>query len=221
MNIFDDDKNKTYDIPDFIEDKDDDSVSVDMSIFDLPDEELYDDVKKKDKPRIRKKSNTTIILCIIVIVILLATTAIGVILAIKGSKSASKLEDELKQVKATISDYQNQINTKDATISALSAEIEKLKNSNTIVDSNNKYPSGTRLWITADGSNQGVRVSADTDSDTAKKSDGSSYVLYWGDDVKLISDATKDSDGNYWGKIDGGFIRIEFDGEIWASTQEQ
>ena len=77
------------------------------------------------------------------------------------------------------------------------------------------------LYITEDGGNQGVRVSASVDAETATDSDGTSIVKYWGDKVTLTGDATVDNDGNYWGKIDSGFIRIEYDGEIWATTEEQ
>lgn len=220
MNLFDDEKRNTLDIPDFVEDKDGtDSGSVDMSIFNMSDEELYDDVpKKQEKSGTKKKSDATIALCVVLIGILLITSVVGVIFALKQYKAAAKFAEELNQVKATIADYQTQINAKDGTIASLTAEIEKIKSSGTTTDANNKYPSGTKLWITADGSNQGVRETASVAADTAKKADGASYVLYWGDSVKLIADATKDSDGNYWGKIEGGFIRIEYNGEIWAST---
>ena len=224
MNLFDDEKNNTLDIPDFVEEKDDtDSQDVDMSIFNMSDEELYDDVpKKQDKPKTKKKSNSTIVLCIVLICILLVTSIVATIIAFKEHSSYTKLEEELTQVKATITDYQTKINEKDNQISLLSTELESLKNSNTVSDPDNKYPKGTVLYITEDGHKQGVRVTADVNSETAKRSDGSSYVLYWGEDaVTLIADATVDSDGNYWGQIDGGFIRIEYNGEIWASTEKQ
>ncbi len=226
MNLFDDEKNNTLDIPDFVEDKDDtDSQDVDMSIFNMSDEELYDDVPKKqekqDKPKTKKKSNSTIVLCIVLICILLVTSIVATIIAFKEHNAFSKLEEELTQVKATITDYQTKINEKDNQIALLNTELESLKNSNTTSDPDNKYPSGTKLYITEDGHMQGVRETASVSADTAKNSDGTSYVLYWGDSVTLTGDATKDSDGNYWGQIDGGFIRIEYDGEIWASTEEQ
>ena len=223
MNLFDDEKNSTLDIPDFVEEKDDtDSQDVDMSIFNMSDEELYDDVpKKQDKPKTKKKSNSTIVLCIVLICILLVTSIVATIIAFKEHSSYTKLEEELTQVKATITDYQTKINEKDNQISLLNTELESLKNSNTVSDPDNKYPSGTKLYITEDGHMQGVREKASASAETAKKSDGTSYVLYWGDSVTLTADATKDSDGNYWGQIDGGFIRIEYDGEVWATTEEQ
>ena len=222
MNLFDDEKNSTLDIPDFVEEKDDtDSQDVDMSIFNMSDEELYDDVpKKQDKPKTKKKSNSTIVLCIVLICILLVTSIVATIIAFKEHSSYTKLEEELTQVKATITDYQTKINEKDNQISLLNTELENKKNSNTVSDPDNKYPKGTVLYITEDGHMQGVRETANVSADTVQKS-GGSYVLYWGDSVTLTADATIDSDGNYWGQIDGGFIRIEYDGEIWATTEEQ
>ena len=222
MNLFDDEKNNTLDIPDFVEEKDDtDSQDVDMSIFNMSDEELYDDVpKKQDKPKTKKKSNSTIVLCIVLICILLVTSIVATIIAFKEHSSYTKLEEELTQVKATITDYQTKINEKDNQISLLNTELENKKNSNTVSDPDNKYPKGTVLYITEDGHIQGVRETANVSADTVQKS-GGSYVLYWGDSVTLTADATIDSDGNYWGQIDGGFIRIEYDGEVWATTEEQ
>ena len=180
MNLFDDEKNNTLDIPDFVEEKDDtDSQDVDMSIFNMSDEELYDDVpKKQDKPKTKKKSNSTIVLCIVLICILLVTSIVATIIAFKEHSSCTKLEEELTQVKATITDYQTKINEKDNQISLLNTELESLKNSNTVSDPDNKYPSGTKLYITEDGHMQGVREKASVSADTAKKSDGTSYVLY-------------------------------------------
>ena len=96
-----------------------------------------------------------------------------------------------------------------------------MKNAGNASDPNNKYPSGTVLYITEEGGNQGVRVSASVDAETATDSDGANIVLYWGDKITLIGNATIDNDGNYWGEINSGFIRIEYDDEIWATTEEQ
>lgn len=84
------------------------------------------------------------------------------------------------------------------------------------IENNTKYPAGTVLYITPYGSCQGIRKSPRLDSDFACEEN-----LYWGDRITLITDAVKDTDGNYWGEIDKGFIRIECQGEIWASTEIQ
>ena len=227
MNPYDNNQTDTVDIPDFVEDKTTDSISIDKSIFKMSDEELYDDVpndeEKQDKPKrsSKKKSSATIILCLVVIGVLLLTSVVGLIYALKEHKSAQAYATELTQVKAQNADLQNNVSSLNNQIATLNAQIEEMKNAGNSSDPNNKYPSGTVLYITEDGGNQGVRVTASVDADTATDSDGTNIVKYWGDKVTLTGDATVDADGNYWGKIDTGFIRIEYDGEIWATTEEQ
>ena len=78
---------KTLDIPDFVEDKTKTDSSVDMSIFKMSDDELYDDDSEERstedydeddddelRPR-RKKGNGPLIICLIIIFLLLALCA--------------------------------------------------------------------------------------------------------------------------------------------------
>ena len=65
------------DIPDFVEDKTStstDSTSIDMSIFKMSDDELYDDVEAEDyaedydeKPKKKRKANSSMVLALIII----------------------------------------------------------------------------------------------------------------------------------------------------------
>ena len=213
--------NDELDIPDFVEDTNDDSV--DKSIFEMSEEELYDTPKKEKKATktSSKKSNSTIILCLAIIVVLIVTSVVTVIYALSEHKNATTLTNQYAQIKVKNDELQDALQKKDSEIAKLKEEIENIKNSGTTTDPTKKYASGTVLYITEEGSNQGVRVKANVDAETAVDSDGYNIVLYWGDEVKLIADATKDSDGNYWGQISSGFIRIEYEGEIWATTEEQ
>lgn len=216
--------NKKVDIPDFVEDTD--STSVDMSIFKMSDDELYDDApKKKDtkepKTTGKKKSNSTIVLCLVLIGILLVTSVVSLIYAVKEHGKVSTIQDELTQVKAQNTDLQNTVNSLNGQVAELNAKLEENKNSGTSSDPNNKYPSGTKLYITEDGGSQGVREKASKDADTVTGSDGNPLVLYWGDSVTLTADATIDADGTYWGKYDKGYIRIEVGDEVWATTDPQ
>ena len=228
MNLFErDEKENTVDIPDFVEEKDDtDSTSVDMSIFKMSDEELYDDVPKKEVKEEktsspRKKSNSTIILCLVLIGILLVTSVVATIYAFKEHKKVAGLETENTQLKAQNTDYQNAINGLNGQIEELNAKLEEKNNAGTSSDPNNKYPAGTVLYITEDGGSQGVREKASKDSDTVTDNSGNPVVLYWGDKITLTADATVDDNGTYWGKTDKGFIRIEVGDEIWASVEPQ
>lgn len=221
MTDFDD---NNVDIPDFLEDTD--STSVDMSIFKMSDEELYDDVPKKKenkepKSNGKKKSNSTIILCLVLIGILLVTSIVSLIYAVKEHGKVTTINDELSQVKAKNTDLENTVNALNTQIVELNAKIEEQKNSGTSSDPDNKYPSGTKLYITQDGGSQGVREKASKDSDTVLDSDGTPLVLYWGDSVTLTADATIDENGTYWGKCDKGYIRIIVGDEVWATTDPQ
>lgn len=211
-------------IPNFVEDKDTtESTSIDMSIFKMTDEELYDDVPKKVSVSnnnnttinfTKKKSNSTLTLCLVLCGILLVTTVVSAVYALKQHSKVSELESSLNQYQAQINDYNTLISTKDSQINDLNSKIEELSKAGTTTDPDNKYPKGTELYVTEDGNSMAI-------TNTANSEDRSAKTLYWGDKVTLVEDATKDSNGNYWGKIDDGYIRIEYNGEVWASTEKQ
>lgn len=221
-----DEKEKTIDIPDFVEDKDaDDSTSVDMSIFKMSEDELYDEPKssddKKEKKTGKKKSNSTLILCLILICILLAVSAGALVFAFKQRSEISNLKSQVTQLNSQVTELTTKNNTLENEKKTLEDKIKEIENAGTAADPNNPYPKGTVLYITEDGSTQGVRVKADSSSDTAVNSDGMNIVLYWGDEVTLLENATVDANGTYWGKIDTGFIRIKVGEEVWATTDPQ
>lgn len=210
-------ENKKVDIPDFVEDKDTDSTSVDMSIFKMSDEELYDDVPSKQEnnevKQTKKKSNATLILCLILTGVLLVTTVVSLIYAIKEHGNVSSLNDQIAQLNMQITD----LNSKNAELTSKNTELQNQlvakETEGTTVDAEGKYAKGVTLKITEDGNGMGVTTAANTEEFT-------DITLYWGDKVKLTADATKDSNGNYWGKTKDGYIRIEYNGEIWAEIDE-
>lgn len=216
-NPYENDDTRKVDIPDFVEETD--STSVDMSIFKMSDDELYDDVPESDvedkKPAKRKKSNAGVIICLVVAIFFILTTAVATIYALKEHKSASSYKEQLTQVKATNTDLQTQVDTLTAKVAELNKKIEDMGTAGTTTDPNTKYAKGTVLYITEDGSGMGVTKAANMNEFVSDK------TLYWGNKVTLLADATKDADGNYWGKIDSGYIRIEYNGEIWATTDPQ
>ena len=82
-------KDETLDIPDFVEDKTTtNSESIDMSIFKMSDDELYDDAEENEeeyrevKPR-TGRVNTSLVLCLIIIALLLITSVASLIYAFK------------------------------------------------------------------------------------------------------------------------------------------
>ena len=221
-----DDNDKTVDIPNFVENKDDDSTSVDMSIFNMSDDELYEDakedIKEKDsKKPSKKKSNSTLLLCLILICILIGISAGAIIFAVKQRGEVTSLKNQISQLSTQITELTTENSSLKTENKQLEEKLKATENAGTTSDPNNAYPKGTVLYITEDGSTQGVRVKADAASDTAIDSDGNQIVLYWGDSVTLIADATIDAKGTYWGKTDKGYIRIKVGEEIWATTEKQ
>lgn len=240
-----DDNNKTVDIPDFVEEKDETtSSSIDMSIFKMSDDELYDDVpKKKEKvysqepSAPKKKSNAALILCLIFMLVFLATSVVSLIYAVKEHNEANDLRNKYSQLETIYNDTKANSEKLEAKVAELEKKIQESTSGNTVEDPNNKYPKGTVLYITEEGSidaPQGVRKKPSVDADTVTDSNGNNVLLFWGYKVTLAEDATKDADGNYWAKIsevidddgkttkiDTGYMRIEWDGEIWASKEEQ
>lgn len=230
-----DENNKTVDIPDFVEDKDETtSSSIDMSIFKMSDDELYDDVpKKKEKvysqepSAPKKKSNAALILCLIFMLVFLATSVVSLIYAVKEHNEANDLRNKYSQLETIYNDTKANSEKLEAKVAELEKKIKESTSSNTVEDPNNKYPKGTILYVTEEGSSMAITKTTSTDKDQR-----TSYTLYWGDEVTLAEDGKKDADGNYWAKIskakiDGsevsidGYVRIEWDGEIWASKDKQ
>ena len=226
MNLFekDDTNTNTVDIPDFVEEKDTESTSIDMSIFKMSDEELYDDVPKKkevkktendqSKPE-KKKSNSTVILCLVLVGILIVTSVVSLIYAFKEHSSKAELEETITQLTAQNTDLQNKNNELAQTITELNNKIDQGNTAGNTSNPDNKYPKGTVLYITEEGGGSGIKQKASMDSEFTTD------TLYWGDKVTLLADATVDEDGTYWGKIDKGYIRIIYKGEVWATTEQQ
>ncbi len=122
-------KDETLDIPDFVEDKTTtNSESIDMSIFKMSDDELYDDVEENEedyrevKPR-TGRSNTSLVLCLIIIALLLITSVASLIYAFKQHSAYVKVNTSYLQVLANEETYKKQLAEKDATIEALNQQI--------------------------------------------------------------------------------------------------
>ena len=206
-------------VPGFMNDDDTQSTSVDMSIFKMSDDELYDEPSKKEANNYnkapKKKSSSSILLAVLCI-LLFVVAAIAGFIALKEHSKASDLQTQLDQTIAQAADYQNQVSKLNGEISSLNQQIEDLKNAGTSSDPENKYSKGTDLYITEEGQSMGYKTKPSVDSDFVD-----STILNWGDKVTLIKDAVLDEKGNYWGETDKGFIRIVFDGKEWASTEKQ
>ena len=124
-------KDETLDIPDFVEDRTTtNSESIDMSIFKMSDDELYDDVEETEESYQEKaprgsRSNTSLVLCLIIIGLLLITTVASLIYAFKQYSAYVKANTSYLQVLANEETYKKQLAEKDATIEALNRQIEE------------------------------------------------------------------------------------------------
>lgn len=138
-----------FDIPDIVEDKDETtSTSVDMSIFKMSEEELYDDGETQTnvvddtdetttnyeeelyttKPK--KKSKAGIVFLIILLVILAAITTVSLIYALKFNKQVTETELSLQQTQAQVKDLENknkELQTKANDLQATIDAMEKAK----------------------------------------------------------------------------------------------
>lgn len=226
MSLFDDEKTSTLDIPDFIEDKDKDTSDVDMSIFKMSDDELYDDVPKKKEHKNsnlssnpnKKKSNSTLVLCLVLCGILLLASIGAIIYGANEHSKVSKLNEEISQLKAQNTDLNTKVQALNTQVNDLTKKLDEEKNAGGAKDPNNKYPKGTTLYVTEDGQGMTIKKKASADAEAI---DADKTYADWGDEFVLLEDAILDSNGNYWGKTKEGFIRIEYNGEIWCSTEEQ
>ena len=139
-------QNDTIDIPDFVEDKTaTESSTVDMNIFKMSDEELYDDVEEKTEDNdyeyvevdengeqlTRTKKNRGkrggSILSLVLNFLLLAALAAAIFYALSQHKAYVKANTDYQQVLANQETYKQQIASKDAEIEALNKQIEDLK----------------------------------------------------------------------------------------------
>ncbi|MBO7676425.1 MAG: hypothetical protein J6S49_02810 [Erysipelotrichaceae bacterium] len=209
----------TLDIPDFVEDKTTTDSSVDMSIFKMSDDELYDDNSTEEDEEydedyrpVRKKGNssTSLIICLILIVVLLATTIGALIYGVKQHNSYVKVNTENVQLKANEDNYKKQIADKDATIANLTAQLEQ-KESGT--------PSGGQgklIYEITDGPMH-FRVSPTSDADTTTyngaslANNGEKYNV-----IEIVND--KDlGDKVKWAKIaDNIYFCVNDNGNVYA-----
>lgn len=198
--LYDVDEEDTVTIPDFVEDKTGkrpssmtDSTSVDMSLFKMSDDELYDDDDDETdsrEPR-RKGSGASLALCLVLIFLLLATSAAAVFYALKQRNAYKDVYVKYEQLQAQQSEYQKQIDSKDQMIDDLNRQIEELK----------KTPAKTtdKTYVVTDGpltfrDSASVDGSPVTFQGKEQAKDGEQYEI-----LEIIEH--DDDPGRYWGKL--------------------
>lgn len=207
----------TVTIPDFVEDKTNtsttsttDSTSIDMSIFKMSDDELYDDVDKNESRdqeyRPRKKSNVTTILSFVLIGLLLLTSIGAIIFALRQRSAYVEANTKYLQLQANQEAFQKQIAEKDEEIAKLQQEIEDLKS---------KPSASGSTYLIVDGPiSFRKQPSVDGESTTYNGQDyaenGEEYKV-----IEIIDDQV--DPGRRWAKIsDDVYFCIGYFDSIWA-----
>ena len=213
----------TVTIPDFVEDRTGnssnssstftDSTSVDMSIFKMSDDELYDDVDKKEaveEYRPRKKSKATLVLSLLLIGLLLLTSIGAIIYALKQRNSYVEANTKYLQLQANQEEYQKQIAEKDAKIEELRKEIEELKSKPAVSGTVFEIIDGPITFRKTPG------VDGETTSYKGKEQaeNGETYTV-----LEVIED--ENDEGRKWAKIsDNVYFCIGYWDSIWAEEVE-
>lgn len=207
------------DIPDFVEEKTLGSDSVDMSIFKMSDDELYDDTTGDTKvygdddddfdetPRRKKGKNGSLILCLIIIGLLLASLAGCGFYALKQHQAYVKANTSYLQMQANEANYKKQISDQAATIEALSKQIEDLKN--------NASGEGQLLYVVTDGPIS-FRTSPSRQADLTTYN-GKDYA-YNDDKFKVVEVVKGTDDADYsWAKVaDKVYFCLGTESDVWA-----
>lgn len=208
------DETDTVTIPDFVEDKTN-SKSVDMSIFKMSDEELYDDADNSeeddtdeydDEPK--KGGKGGLIFCIILILLLAACTAAAGFYALKQHKAYVESETKLNQVLANENAYKQQIAEKDNLIASLNQQLEEMKE-----QKNNSTP-----YVVVDG---GMFFRTKPEADADKTTFNGEDKAFDGDILNVLEVVEDKGDSSTkWAKLaDSVYVCIEFEGDVWAKKQ--
>lgn len=215
MNEFNvDRKEETLDIPDFVEDKSE-TTSVDMSIFKMSDEELYDDVPVKhaqndkgdSKPT--KKSNSGVIILSILAILLAIATAATLIYAVSQKKEVETVNTALNQAQAKIKELETKNSELANSVESLNAQIEELK-----------HPKVTDLYYEITDGPVTYRDAPNRDADSTEY-EGYDYAAN-GEKFKVIEVVEDEKDSDYtWAKIaEGVYFCLGTEDDVWASKVE-
>ena len=208
------------DIPDFVEEKTLGSDSVDMSIFKMSDEELYDDAPEEEneeterKPAKKKKGNGLLIFSLIVNLLLLAACAGAVFYALNQHNAYVKANTENQQIKAAQDTLKQQIAEKDALIENLNKQIEEKGKSGS--------GEGDLVYVIVDG---GMYFRKEPTSDAEKVTYNNSSQALTGEEYHVI-EVVNDKDIKtepipQWAKIaDGVYFCIGTEDDVWAEKAD-
>ena len=206
-------ENGTIDIPNFVEDKKEESSSIDMSIF-KNDEELFADLENDDDDDFNedggnKSSKKTAIVVILAIlaVLLLAVSIVSIIGKASADKKVAELTTEVETLKTKVTKYETTISAINQELASKEEEIKKLKETTAPKKEENKdtSSSGSSSSSTSEDGDyhvvgsEGVnlREEPSLDSETVGSLEAGKYFEGYGEE--------KDSAGNLWVKTYEGY----------------
>lgn len=206
---------ETLDIPDFVEDKTSEgSGTVDMSIFKMSDDELYDDVPEEteeeteNKPvRKKKKGNGLLIFSLIVNLLLLAACAGAVFYALNQHSAYVKANTENQQIKASQDVLKQQIAEKDALIEELNKQID---------DSSKSTPTGAAgTYKIGDGA---ITFRVAPSREAAKATYQGEGYAYPGEEFPVMEVVKGTDDADYtWAKVaENVYFCLGTADDVWA-----
>ena len=214
------DETETLDIPDFVEDKSDDtktedSKTVDMSIFKMSDDELYDDEdeneeEEEEQPKSKKKKKGGVNVFLIVLVILFLACAVAAgLFAYKEHSAYVTAQANYQQLLANETAYKQQIAEKDNQIASLQAQLEQKQE---------EEANATVYTVTSDGDGARYRKGPGTSYD--KTSYNGDDAVYSGEELTVLEIVDDSSLSNTkWAKVaDSVYFCIEYEGEVWAKA---
>lgn len=215
-NYSNDDKNQTLDIPNF-EDKGNTttSTSIDMSIFKMSDDELYEELPKTnssyvdsgvfdDEPKKKKKSGKGALIVLLIIALLAA--AAGAFFAFKEHKAATEANEALAQSQAQVAELQTKVNDLTSTVENLTKQIE---------DMNKKKP----VYEVVDGP---ISFRSEANKNGAETTYNGEDFAWDGEQFEALEVVVDTDDSSYsWIKVaENVYFCIGTEAEPWASVVE-
>lgn len=217
-NYSNDDRNQTLDIPNF-EDKGNTttSTSIDMSIFKMSDDELYEELPKTDssyaddgdydeEPKKKKKKKSGKGGLIVLLIIALLAAAAGAFFAIKEHKDLTEANEALAQSQAQVAELQTKVNDLTSTVENLTQQIEEL---------NKKKP----VYEVVDGP---ISFREEANKAGAETSYNGEDFAWDGDQFEALEVITDKDDSSFsWIKVaENVYFCIGTEAEPWAKVVE-
>ena len=217
-NYSNDERNETLDIPNF-EDRGNTttSTSIDMSIFKMSDDELYEELPKnnssfvdndefEEEPKRKKKQKSGKGGLIVLLIIALLAAGAGAFFAYKEHNKVIEANEALSQSQAQVAELQTKVNNLTSTVENLTKQIEEL---------NKKKP----VYEVVDGP---ISFRAEASKNGAETTYNGEDYAWDGDQFEALEVIVDVDDSSYsWIKVaENVYFCIGTEDEPWAQVLE-